>query len=146
MSIKGLLENGELSLISTGASAAQTDHDSDVIDMEGFDSAMFVTAFGVIAATATPRIAIHDSDTNVFGTLVTATQLTITPTDDNKVVIHDLLKPKKQFLAVRVERDLVAADSTVLSILAILYNARDKAVAQLAAEVAASGTFIAAGN
>ena len=146
MSIKSLLEAGEFRLISTGAAAAQTDHDSDVIDLEGFDSVAFLVAMGAIVATATPRIAVHDADTNVFGTLVAATPQTSGDTDDNQLVIADMMRPKKRFLGVRVERDLVAADSTVLAIFAVLYNARDLAVVQDPAEVSASAVFVGAGN
>lgn len=141
-----LLEAGAFSLISTGAAAGQTDHDSDTVDMQGYDSCLFITVFGAIDATATPRVAIHDSATDAVGTVITATQQTITATDDDKLVIHDCIRPKKRYLAVRVERDVVAADSTVDCIIAIRYNARDGIVSQASAEVAASSVYISPGN
>lgn len=141
-----LLESGEFSFIGTGAAAAQTDYDSTVIDMAGYDGVLFVTAFGAIAATATPKVTIHDSDTNAVGTAISATAQTIGATDDDKLVIHDLLRPKKRYLAVRVVRDLVAADSTVDAILAIRYRARSEKVTQDSADVSSSAAYVGAGN
>lgn len=146
MELLSLLQAGKASFIQVGAAAAQTDVDTDVLDMDGFDGVFFITAFGAIAATATPRVTVHDSDTNVFGAAVTATSQTIGATDDDKLVLHDLLRPKKRFLGVRVERDLVAADSTVDAIIAIQYKARSQVVSQAAAEVASSSAYVGAGN
>ena len=143
--MRGLLERSKMVRIASTAAAAQTDVESSVIDMAGYHAVEFVVAFGVIDATATPRITVHDADTAIVGTAIAATQKIITPNDDEDLVILDLIRPKKRYLSVVVERDVVAADSEVDGIFAILYQARDEVTTQ-DATVVASGTFVGAGN
>lgn len=144
--MKSLLEAVQHRLISTGAAAGQSDLDTSVIDMKDYDAVSFVTIFGAIDPTATPRVSVHESDADAFGTQIASTSQTIGDTSDNRLVVHDLIRPKKRYLGVRVERGLVAADSTVLAILAILYKSRAEPISQLAADVASSATYVGAGS
>ncbi len=100
---------------------------SDIIDLQNYDSVCFIATTGDVADTAVGTLKAYCGDAAALGDgaykTTTATFTATATSADNKVVILDVVRPGKRY----VRADLVRATANipVESIVAIRYNARN---------------------
>ena len=115
---------------------------SDELDMTGFEGCVFLVAMGeIVSGAATTCYVRQDTVTGMGGGVqLTGTVITITDSDDDKILLMDVYRPKEQFLDVIVTRTV--QNSEVDSITAIQYNGRKTPVTHDSSTVA-SETYVA---
>ena len=105
---------------------------SEIVDLQGYDSVCLVATLGDCAATAVGTLKAYCGDaSDVSDGALKTTTATFTATAssaDNKVVVLDVVNPGKRY----VRADLVRATANipVESIVAIRYNAKNIPVTQ----------------
>lgn len=111
---------------------------STTVDLAGFDSVEFVTKLGAIDATSVVTVKVQQGALSDGSDASDLKDTAIKPadTDDDKLVVHDIHRPEKQFLRVQILR--ATANAEVDSVTARLYNARTKPTTQATADVAGS--------
>jgi len=96
------------------------------IDMKGFDSCLFVAAFGTITSGAATSIKVQQSSDDGVAdgySDLTGTSVTVLDTYDDKLVYVEVVRPAKRYLKLIVSR---ATQNAVLDgITAILSGAHD---------------------
>ena len=117
-----LSKQAKLTRVSNAEAAAQTDIESDSVDMTGFDSICFVVAFGAIDGSAVTSVNAEMSDddgsADAFAEML-ATGITVAD-DDDKLVMLDIHQPRERYVRCVVER--ATQDAVVDSIIALQYN------------------------
>ena len=123
-------------LLTTAAGAAGTaDINSDEVDTQNWDGVMFIVKFGPIVSGAVTSIkAQQDTVTGMAGAAdLAGTGITVADTDDDKLKVLDIFKPRERFVRCVVDR--ATQNATVNSIVGIRYRGR-KFPSTHAAEVA----------
>ncbi len=107
----------------TEGAAGATNINSTEIDMEGFESVLFIVTFGAIVAGAATSIkAQQDTVTGMGGAAdLLGTAQTVADTDDEKIFYIDLVKPRERFVRLVVLR---ATQNATCHAHAIQYNPR----------------------
>ncbi len=106
--------------------SAAVDRPGATIDMQGYEGVLMVVKFGAIAAGAVTSIKVQqDSDPN-FGTPadLAGTGLAVAADDDNQIFVIDLVKPKKRYVRIYVDKD--AANDTAEMAWYLRYGAHTK--------------------
>jgi hypothetical protein len=146
--IASLLKAGKFSKLEARAAAGTTDLTSDVLDMAGFDSVLFIASSGDATSGTVIEMQVFGNTANSGsgGTEVTdgtAAQTSTTGTDaDNKLLIADIVRWNPAY---RYAYGVFAIDTQNCEadgIYSIQYNARDLPVTQ-PASVGASGVVVA---
>ena len=134
--------NVKVTRIKTFQSNATSTVTSDSVDMTGFEGCVFLVAMGeIITSAATTCYVRQDTATGMGGGVqLTGTVITIADSDDDKILLMDVYRPKEQFLDVKVTRTV--QNSEVDSIIAIQYNGRKTPVTYDSSTVA-SATYVA---
>jgi len=95
-------------LCKTAVAAGATDiTDATVIDMLGFEGVRFIFAFGAITAGAATSVAAASLDTSspTPGTDdLAGSKITVADTDDDKIFILDIYKPRLRYIRPFVKR------------------------------------------
>lgn len=142
--IENLSKNAKLTRHNNAAAAGQTTiTPTSGIDMSGFESCMFVVAWGTIAATGVQSIEVHGSDDDGVADAYTAllgTKVTVADDDDNKLTYVEVVQPTCRYLKCVVNR--ATADSTVDGIFAIQSGAMKKPVTHCATTVSGGETHL----
>lgn len=111
-------------LCKTNVAAGATDiTDATAIDMAGYEGVRFIVAFGTITAGAVTSIAAAGLDTSspTPGTDdLAGTKITVADTDDDKLVILDIYKPRQRYIRPFVKR--ATQNAVVNSIIAEQYG------------------------
>lgn len=122
------------------AAADDTDADGAVVDTQGFDGCMFVTAIADSVATGVAALNAKQCDTSggTYAALSGATATATCATNDDlntKLLVLDVYRPQERYL----KANITAATANIAfeATYAILYTGRKMPVEQLAAEVAA---------
>jgi len=105
----------------------QTDPDSAVVDMQGYDGVMFVLHLGAVDATGTITMAAKQAATSIVGDALSGASVAGDAADDDKLLVLDVLRPTDRYLSVTITR--AVADSVINGVVAFLYKARDLPVA-----------------
>ncbi len=133
-----LLKGAAFESIMDNEAAGQTELFSSIIDMQGFDSVCFVTKLGTLTSNTVVGISVQqgaESNLSDAAALI-GTNIAPADTDDDKLVVHDIYRPRERYLRVRITRD--TANAEIDSVMAIKYPARIQPVTQDTDEVAAS--------
>ncbi|MCF1502188.1 hypothetical protein L0F51_00215 [Afifella sp. H1R] len=134
-----LLHDAKIVPVAIAAAAGQTLLTTDVVDTQGFESVAFVVHLGDVTDTAELTLTgfTNETEDTVEPTeLADNVTFTAGATDaDNKLLVLDLHKPRERYAYATLARG--TANAAVNGIIAVLYNAHQKPVAQ-AAEVIAS--------
>lgn len=135
MTILNMLSDVKTTRIENAAAAAQTDLDSDVVDMAGFDAARFTLLLGDVTATSALELQIFGNTANSTSS---PTPVELTADDvaftagasdaDNKLMIADVIRPAYRYLFARVKRG--TANAVVDGVIVDQYRARDLPVTQ----------------
>jgi hypothetical protein len=115
--------------------SANADRDGAGLDMSGFEGVLMVVKFAAIAAGAVTSIKAQQSDddgvADAYSDLL-GSKIDVAADDDNQIFIIDLVKPRKRFVRLVVDKD--AANVTAESALYIQYGAHKKPVVQTVAD------------
>ena len=86
--------------------AGVTDANSDIVDMAGFDAVRFITGYGAVTAGAlTSQKVQQGAQPNLSDAAdLAGSGVTVADTDDNKLVIQDLIRPNERYLRVAYDR------------------------------------------
>jgi hypothetical protein len=111
MSMQGLdiAKDGKITQVitPTAGAAGTTDINSTAINMEGFEAALFIVTFGAITAAAVTSIKLQASDddgsTDDYTDLA-GTGQTIADSDDEKVFFISIIRPRKKWVRLVVDR------------------------------------------
>lgn len=134
LNIGDLLAHAKVTRVSDAVAAGTSTVTSTALNMDGFDSCVFLVAFGAIVSGAVTsikaQISADDADADAYADLAGTSQ-TVADTDDDKVfgiVIHqptdvDATASGGCYLKCIVLR--ATQNSTVDGIIALQYNARD---------------------
>lgn len=128
-----------MTVVSTGAAAGETEVDSSILDMAGFDSVLFLVLLGtqtggaVITATAQQNGANQTAGMSAILDALSGNNAAVTFTDvagnsDNGVLALDLFRPLDRYVRLAVTRSV--QNSQILAIVALQYNAKKKPTVQ----------------
>lgn len=111
------------------AAAASTDiTDGFVIDTAGYEGCRFIVQFGTITSGAATSIKVQQAAAVTSTTALTSgadllgTGITVGDTDDNKLFIIDVYRPRERYLQLHILR--ATQNAVVNFAIAELYNAR----------------------
>ena len=118
-----LSKNAKTVVISNAVAAGTSDLTTlNSVDMQNYESVMFVIQFGAIVSGAATSVKTQQSaDDSSFADLEGTSQ-TVLDTDDNKAFVIDIVKPLDRYVRPVVLR--ATQNSTIESITAVLYGAR----------------------
>ena len=120
----GLLKNTKIVRHNNGAAAGtSTITPSAGVDMQGFNSAMFLVLLGALTDTTVPSIKIQQSDDDGVAdgySDLEGTAYAVTDADDNKVIAVEVIRPTKRYLKLILAR--TTANAVLDGIVAILGN------------------------
>lgn len=123
-----LNQDVKITRVANAAVSAETDINSSVLDMSGFEGVLFIALAGAVAASGTfklkaqqdTKLAFDDDPQDLLGTLVGAG---LVDADDNKGLALDIFRPREQFVRAVVTR-VGTGGSALDSIVAIQYGPR----------------------
>jgi hypothetical protein len=122
--VLGLLKNTKIVRHNNGAAAGtSTITPSAGVDMQGFNSAMFLVLLGALTDTTVPSIKIQQSDDDGVAdgySDLEGTAYAVTDADDNKVIAVEVIRPTKRYLKLILAR--TTANAVLDGIVAILGN------------------------
>lgn len=140
--MQNLLKDAVVDYVEASAVAGTSLLTTDVVDMLGFDSVMFIAITGDVTATSALALTVYTNDTNNTTTPTeTAAEVTFTAgasDADSKLLIADVHRPRQRYVYATLAR--ATANAVVNGVIAIRYNATNRPTTQ-GASVIASGVF-----
>lgn len=127
--MQNLTKDAKLSRVSNAVAAGTTTINSTSIDMQNFESATFIVAFGAIVAGAVTSIKVQQSSDNGSSDAwadLTGTSVSVADTDDNGLKFVEIARPRERYVRCVVSR--ATQNATVDGIVAIQTNAREMPV------------------
>lgn len=110
--------------VSNAAVAATTDIECTGVNMAGYDAVKFYTLFGTITSGAVTSVKLQqssdDGSSDGYSDLEDSA-VDVADDDDNQIVVHDLIRPAKQYVRLVVDRG--TQNAVVDGVFAVLYNA-----------------------
>lgn len=117
--------SNKLIRVEAGAVAGTSDLTSDVVDMQGYDTATFLWSVGAITSGAVTSLNIYGHTANAAsGALITGATVTIADTDDDKVAVCEVTNPTKRYIYAVLDRGTQNAVSD--GCICILSNGKGK--------------------
>lgn len=115
-------------------SAGTTDLTSEYVDTQGYEGVRFICGFGAITSGAVTSTKVQQCDTSggTYADLLGTAQ-TVADTDDSKIVITEIYKPRERYLKHVIDRG--TQNAVVDFLIAELYGARKEPVTQSTAIV-----------
>ncbi len=127
-----LLKDTKITSVENAAVAGTTDLVTDVLDMAGFDSVLFMAKLGDVTTGSVFQLTVASNPTNSASNGTTekaGTEITAGASDyDNKLVIVDVLRPSQQYVYATLRID--TANAVVDGIFAIQYNSKAVPITQ----------------
>lgn len=118
--------------VSDAVASGTTTITTDSVDMQGYNSVIFVASLGDVEDTSvltlTPYTASDDSGSDAAACTSVATYTAGASDADNALMLADMNKPRQQYAYATLTRATAAA--AVDGIIAILYNAQEHPVTQ----------------
>lgn len=109
--------------------AGITDVNSDVVDMAGFEGIRFILALGALVSGAVTSVKIQQgTDLTVTDAAdLEGSSVAIADTDDNKIVVTQVYRPRERFVRMAIDRG--TANATIDGLVVELFGTRVKPVA-----------------
>lgn len=133
--MQSLLKDCKITRVANAAAAAQTDVDTTVLDMAGWDGVIFVAALGDVTNTSALELQVFG---NTASSTSSPTPVELTANDvtytagasdaDNKLMVVDVIRPNYRYVFGRVLRG--TANAVVDGVFAIQYRGRSLPVTQ----------------
>lgn len=140
--MQNLLNNVKITRVKVdgAGSASATPTKADIIDMNGFESVMFIAAMGNVLTTAALALKAAGATTNSSGAMALLTgsaAFTAGASDaDDKLLVLDVVKPPYRYIEAQLFH--VTADGPFDGIFAIQYNGSRVPVTQGSTVVASA--------
>lgn len=138
-----LLKDTKITRVANSAVAAQSEVDSSILDMAGYDGVIFIAALGDVTANCVLTLKVEQNTANSTSGMAALTgnaTFTAGATDaDNKMLVVDVIRPKERYVRAALTR--TAANAVVDGIFAIQYKASTKPVTA-DSSVLASATIV----
>ena len=130
MRLFDLFKDAKVERVMNGVAAGQAANVSTEVDMQGYDSVLFVGCFGAITATGTVTMKARQDTATGMGSAadLLGTDVALDSDDDNRMLLLNLYRPRERFIDVVVTT--ATANGVIDSVVAIKYNARDLPVTQ----------------
>ncbi len=116
-----LLNNILITKVKDHSTAATSDVDSDIVDMSGWEGAIFFTSFGTAAADNLIKVQQNTANSTSGMADLEGTSLVSGASPSNEDVSVDVYKPRERYLRAKVVR---ATSSTVESVYCLRYGPR----------------------
>ncbi|MDE2426789.1 MAG: hypothetical protein KGO96_12880 [Elusimicrobia bacterium] len=127
-----LVKNVKFTLVETDVAAGQTEVDSSIVDMAGYDGVLFVAALGDVTDASVLTLKAQDNSVNSttgMADITGATTGAITAsTNSDQLLIVDVYRPQKEFVRAVLTR--TAQNAVINSIVAIQYRSSRGPVTQ----------------
>jgi len=136
-----LARNVAFDRVSNAVAAGITDINATGVDMQDYEVATFVVAFGTITATAVTSIQIDHSVDNSAWNTVLGSKVTVPDSASNKLAVTESVRPTLRYLRCTVDRG--TANAVVDGIFAIRSGPRKYPVTQAST---VQGTTIIVGS
>lgn len=140
---KHLFKDTKITRVANSAAAAQSEVDSSILDMAGYDGVIFVAALGDVTTGCVLTLAAQTNTANQTSGMASLTgtaTYTAGATDaDNTLLVVDVIRPNKRYIRAALTR--TTANAVVDGIFAIQYIAATKPVTA-DASVIASATLV----
>lgn len=103
---------------------------SDIVDTAGYDGIRFILAMGAIVSGAATSANVQQNTANSASGMadLAGSSITIADTDDNKLIVIEIIKPLERYL--RLETLRATQNSTVDGLIVELFNPRTMPVTQ----------------
>lgn len=139
--MNSLLKNVKVTYVEGAAAAGQTELVSDILDMQGWDGAMFIALLGDVSDTSVLTLTVKGNSANDASTPTPVSQGAATFTAgasnaDSKALIVDIGNPMLRYIFASLTR--TTANAVVNGIIAIQYNAAMKPTSQDATVIAST--------
>lgn len=117
-----LTDNVKTVRAKAASAAGATDIESDIMDTLGFEGIRFIVPFGTITSGAVTSVKAQQDVANAAGGMadIIGTGITVADTDDDKLVILDIFRPKERYVRCVVKR--ATQNAVVGEIIAELYR------------------------
>lgn len=104
--------------VAAGTSAVN----SNIIDMQGYRGIRFIVGFGAIVSTAVTSTKVQQNSANSGTGMadLAGSSISVADTDDNKVIVSDILFPTKRYVRLAISRG--TANATIDFAIAELYH------------------------
>ena len=138
MLFSDMFKDAKIERVMNGVAAGQAANTGTEVDMQGYDSVLFIGCFGAITATGTITMKAQQDTATGMATAadLLGTAVAMDSDDDNRMLLLNLFRPRERF--VRVIVTTATANGVIDSVVAIKYNARSLPITQ--------GTDVAAGE
>jgi len=130
--MRSILKDTKITRVKNAVAAGTSEILSDTVDMQGYDSVIYVIALGDVDNTCvlTPTAKSNPTDSTSGGTTEKAgTATTATATSaDNKLLVIEVLRPSQRYVFVSLTR--TTANAVLDSIVAVQHAAKSMPVTQ----------------
>lgn len=116
-----ITKNCKVISVSNAVAAGTSDSNSTAVDMAGFNSVAFAVCLGAIVSGGVQSVKVQQSDDNSTFADLAASEYDVADTDDNGVVLVEVVRPAKRYVRVVTKR--ATQNTTIDRVLAILSNA-----------------------
>ena len=117
------IKNHKIVRVMNAVAAGTTSQNGSSVDMQGFNTVTFIAAFGTLTDTAVTGIKAQqssdDGSSDTFADLE-GTAKAIADTDDNKLLVLEIVKPRERYVRPVITRG--TANAVIDSVIAILSN------------------------
>ena len=117
---------GKVTRVMDSVVAGTSDQTSTSLDMQGFDSVIFIASFGVITTNAVTSTKLATSSDNSSFNDLLGTSITVADSDDTSMTVHDLNEPQERYIRLVVDRG--TQNAVIDGVVAIQYNAKSEPV------------------
>ena len=136
MSNYNLSKAGKVTRVMDSVTAGTSDQNSTNIDMQGFNSVLFITSFGVITSSAVTSVKLQTSTDNSSFSDLLGSDITVADSDDTSMTVHDLAAPQERYIRLVVLRG--TQNAIIDGSIALQYNAKAEPTTHDATTVIAS--------
>lgn len=86
--------------------AGTSDLSSDIVDTADCEGVIFVTGFGAITTSAVTSVKVQQNDANSTSGMadLEGSSIAVADTNDDKIVVHDIYRPRERYLRTVVDR------------------------------------------
>lgn len=122
--MKHLTDETVTKRVMNAVAAGDSDQESSVVDMAGFDAVRFTALFGTLTANQETSLVIEHSDASDTGftPIANASTADLADDDDNDMLIVDVSRPMKRYVRAVVKRD--TANAVIDGVIAEQYRPR----------------------
>ncbi len=139
-----LSKDVKVTRVMDAIAAGTTDQNGSSVDMQNFESVMFIAALGTLSATQVTQMKAQqssdDGSSDAFADLLGSQTAAMADDDDDQCIILDIVKPRERYVRPVLERG--TGNAVIDGIVAIQYGPRKKPTVHDTATVQTSETHV----